>query len=85
MASDLEYAAIAVERALTEKFGSRASLDGLMVTPRERTIAVCQGEQTIEGTRDFLLSIIRQAGSLDQFWLSVPAVARRRSHAPDAK
>ncbi|HZZ28556.1 MAG TPA: hypothetical protein VFE46_11185 [Pirellulales bacterium] len=68
MLRDIDYAAVAVKTALVEKFGREAVFDDLQVTANERTISVQHGQRTAEGTRDFLITILRKAGSYEQFW-----------------
>jgi hypothetical protein len=74
MARDIDYAAIAVNRAIVEKFGRSNDLQKLTLTAGEKTIAVCDGECTVEGTRDNLLAALRRAETYADFWqLAQPA------------
>ena len=68
MARDIDYAAIAVEKAIVEKFERKADLSNLAVTAGERTIAIRDGENRSEGTRDELLASIRAAQSYADLW-----------------
>jgi hypothetical protein len=68
MDRDIDYAAVAVEKALTEKFGRQHDLTDLTVTAKERTIVVCHGDRLGEGSRDDLQALIRQAQSYDDLW-----------------
>jgi hypothetical protein len=68
MLRDIDYAAVAVKTAIVEKFGREAALEDLQVTAHERTISVCQGPHTAEGTRDRLLTALHKARSYGQFW-----------------
>jgi hypothetical protein len=77
MARDIDYAAIAVENAILEKFGGRAALPTLRVSAGDKTITVSEGERAIEGTRDHLLSFLRQADSVERlFELKKPAAKK---------
>jgi hypothetical protein len=68
MARDIDYAAIAVQKAIVEKFGRKNELQGLEVTANERTISVRDGDCAGEGTRDELLAAIRAAESYQNLW-----------------
>jgi hypothetical protein len=68
MARDIDYAAIAVNKALVEKFGGKTDLAGLEVVAHDRTIEVSDGGRTGHGTRDDLLATIRAAESYGNFW-----------------
>ncbi len=68
MARDIDYAAIAVTNAITEKFGRANDLKDLQVTANDRTITLRDGQRTAEGTRDDLLAAIRAAETYDQVW-----------------
>lgn len=68
MYRDIDYAAVAIEKALTEKFGRDHDLTDLTVTAQERTIVVRQGDRLGEGSRDDLQALIRQAQSYDDLW-----------------
>lgn len=68
MYRDIDYAAVAVEKALTEKFGQQHDLTDLTVTAGERTILVRHDDRLGEGSRDDLQALIRQAESYDDLW-----------------
>jgi hypothetical protein len=68
MARDIDYAAIAVANAITEKFGRANDLKELEVIANDRTITVRHDKHVTEGTRDDLLAAIRAVESYDQFW-----------------
>jgi hypothetical protein len=63
MARHINYAAIAVQTAIVEKFGRRHDLQSPNVTAIETTISVRDGPHTAEGTRDDLLAAVRAASS----------------------
>jgi hypothetical protein len=73
MARDIDYAAIAVTNAITEKFGRANDLKELEVTANERTITLRHAARTLEGPRDDLLAAIRAAETYDQVWESPAA------------
>jgi hypothetical protein len=79
MARDTDYAAIAVRKAIVEKFGNQADLEGLQLTANERTITVQHGVQATEGTRDDLLAAVRAADSYEKLWSLLP---RRADSGP---
>jgi len=68
MLRDIDYAATAVKKAIVEKFGRQNPTEDLLVTAKERTIAVQDGEHIAEETRDNLLAALRKAESYEQFW-----------------
>ncbi len=68
MARDIDYAAIAVKTAIVEKFGRKADLENLTVTAGEKTIAIRDGVQVAEGTRDALLAALRAADTYATLW-----------------
>ena len=72
IARDIDYAATAVKVAIEEKFGRKNDLQNLTVTAKERTIAVCDGQLRLEGTRDNLLAALRRAESYEDFWRPLP-------------
>jgi hypothetical protein len=76
MARDIDYAAIAVHRAIVEKFGRKADLAALAVTANETTISIDDGGQRAEGTRDDLLAVVRAADSYARFWELLPTDGR---------
>jgi hypothetical protein len=72
MARDIDYAAIAVNKAIVEKFGRTNELANLEVTANEKTITVRHADQVAEGTRDDLLAAVRAADSYAQLWVELP-------------
>lgn len=68
MTRDIDYAAIAVKKAIVEKFSRTNDLQDLSVCANEKTISVQQGEHAAEGTRDQLLAAVRKADSYDSLW-----------------
>ena len=76
MARDIDYAAIAVQTAIVEKFGRKCDLQNLSVTANERTISVRDGRQAGEGTRDELLAALRAADSYPRLWELLPATSK---------
>jgi hypothetical protein len=68
MLRDIDYAAAAVQRAITEKFGRHSDLKDLQVAAGDRVISVQHGDRLAEGSRDRLLSDIRKAESYDELW-----------------
>lgn len=67
MARDIDYAAIAVKKAIVEKFRT-ADLTDLETVAGENTIAIRQQGRVAEGTRDNLLAAVRKATSIDNLW-----------------
>lgn len=65
---DIDYAAQAVFTALQQKFGRKHDLRDLKVEARERTIRVTLADQSFEGTRDELMTTLRKAADLAEFW-----------------
>jgi hypothetical protein len=76
MDRDIDYAAIAVRKAIEDKFGAQADLANLSVVPGERLIELRHDESVLSGTRDELQAAIRQAAVYDDLW---PSRRRRRS------
>ena len=72
MARDIDYAAIAVKKAIVEKFGRKAALDDLAVTAKEKTILVRDGDRAGEGSRDRLLAGVREADTYLELWERLP-------------
>jgi hypothetical protein len=68
MDRDIDYAAVAIEKAIVEKFGRQNDLQGLSVIANERTISIRHGNRSGEGTRDDLQALIRRADSYDILW-----------------
>ena len=72
MARDIDYAALAVKKAIVEKF-PRDNLEDLQVIAGEKTLSIEHGDRTSEGSRDSLLAAVRQAASYDNLWELLPA------------
>jgi hypothetical protein len=72
MLRDIDYGALAVQRAIVEKFGRKNELEALQVTAQERTISVRHDQRSAEGTRDDLLSAVRKADCYDDLWQLLP-------------
>ena len=72
MARDIDYAAIAVEKAIAEKFGRSVDLQHLSVTAGEKAISLRDPELGLKrgaaGSRDDLLAAIRAAESYENLW-----------------
>ena len=64
---DIDYAAIAVKKAIVEKFSDEA-LDNLQVMAGQRTIYVEHDGRNAEGTRDDLLAAVRRSTDYDGLW-----------------
>jgi hypothetical protein len=79
MARDIDYAAIAVQTAIVDKFGRKSDLQNLTATANERTISLHDRPHTAEGTRDDLLAAVRAADSYAKLWeiLAMRGKARR--------
>ena len=76
MARDIDYAAIAVKRAVLEKYAAGDNLDDLAVDANDRFITVSCGQHRVVGTRDDLMMAVRKATTLEEFWaLGRPADA----------
>lgn len=67
MLRDIDYAALAVQRAIVEKFGKQRELDALKVEADESVIVVRDGNRQTVGTRDDLLAALRNANDYDEF------------------
>ena len=80
MARDIDYAATAVKKAITEKFGRQTELQDLAVTANERTISVEHGGRSAEGTRDDLLAAVRAADSYERLWEVLPTHGKPQRH-----
>lgn len=76
MARDIDYAAIAVKKAIVEKFGRKVELQDLDVAANDRTITIRDASRVAEGTRDDLLAAIRAADSYDVLWEVLPKPRR---------
>jgi hypothetical protein len=68
MARDIDYAAIAVNTAIVDKFGRQSDLQNVKVTANDKTISIHDGAHAAEGTRDDLLAAVRAADSYDKLW-----------------
>ena len=64
---DIDYAAVAVKKAILEKFKDTA-LDGLQTVAGERTISIHHAGRKAEGVRGDLLAAVRKARSYANFW-----------------
>ena len=64
---DIDYAAVAVKKAIVEKFRDTA-LEDLEAVAGERTISIRHGGRKAEGVRDDLLAAVRKATSYGNFW-----------------
>ncbi|MGD9724428.1 MAG: hypothetical protein AB7O59_24245 [Pirellulales bacterium] len=71
MARDIDYAAIAVNNAIVEKFGRANELTDLEVVANDQTISVRHAGQVAEGTRDNLLAAVRAADTYAQLWIEL--------------
>jgi hypothetical protein len=67
MARDIDYAAIAVRKAIVEKFYTNP-LQDLQAIAGDRTIALQHEGRNAEGTRDDLLAAVRKSTSYDNLW-----------------
>jgi hypothetical protein len=66
-ARDIDYAAVAVKKAIVEKFKDTA-LEDLQTVAGERTISIHHAGRKAEGTRGDLLTAVRKATSYANFW-----------------
>ena len=64
---DIDYAAVAVKKAIVEKFKDTA-LEDLQTVAGERTISNHDAGRKAEGTRHDLLTAVRNATSYANFW-----------------
>ncbi len=64
---DIEYASVAVKKAIVEKFSDTA-LEDLQTVAGDRTISIHHVDRKAEGTRDDLLAAVRKATSYANFW-----------------
>jgi len=69
---DIDYAAVAVKKAILEKFGRQNELDALEVIAHESAISIQHNGQVAEGTRDNLLAAVRKADSYASLWDVLP-------------
>ena len=67
MARDIDYAAVAVKKAIVEKFW-KTDLQDLEAVAGDKTIALRHQGRVAEGTRDDLLAAVRKATSFDNLW-----------------
>lgn len=84
MATDIEYAALAVRKSIVEKFRS-TPLEDLKSVAGDRTIAVIHGDHKAEGTRDDLLAAVRKATSFENLWEVLESEGRCTSSKPAAQ
>ena len=64
---DIDYAAIAVKKAIVEKFKDTA-LEDLEIVAGENTISIHHAGRKAEGIRGDLLAAVRKATSYADFW-----------------
>ena len=64
---DLDFAAVAVRKAIQEKFRDTA-LEDLQTVAGEGTISIQHCGRNAEGTRDELLAAVRKATDYASFW-----------------
>ena len=64
---DIDYAAVAVKKAIVEKF-SDAALEDLQTAAVEKTISIHHVDRKAAGTRDDLLAAVRKATSYANLW-----------------
>ena len=74
MLRDIDYAAVAVKKAIVEKFGRDGSLENLRADAGEKTIEIEHDGRLVDGTRDDLLAAVRSADSFEAFWTAVSRV-----------
>ncbi|HEX4147784.1 MAG TPA: hypothetical protein VHY20_02305, partial [Pirellulales bacterium] len=67
----IDYAALAVRKAIVEKF-PRDDLADLQVIAGEKTLSIEHGDRVSRGTRDSILAVVRQAASYDNLWQLLP-------------
>ncbi len=67
MARDIDYAAIAVQKAIVNKFHP-LELQDVQAIAGDKTIAIHHNGRVARGTRDDLLAAIRKATSYDNLW-----------------
>ncbi len=67
MARDIEHAAIAVKKAIVEKFYAN-QLQELQAIAGDKMIAIRHEGRHAEGTRDNLLAAVRKSTSYDGLW-----------------
>ncbi len=64
---DIDYAAVAVKKAIVEKFKDTA-LEDLQTVAGDRTISIQHAGRKAEGVRGDLLSAVRRATSYANLW-----------------
>jgi hypothetical protein len=64
---DIDYAAVAVKKAIVEEFKDTA-LEDLQTVAGETTISIHHAGRKAEGTRGDLLTAVRKATSYDDLW-----------------
>ncbi len=64
---DIDYAEVAVKKAIVEKFKDTV-LDDLQTVAGERTISIHHAGREAEGTRDDLITAVRKATSYTNLW-----------------
>jgi hypothetical protein len=74
---DIDYAAVALKKALVEKFGD-AALEDLETVAGESAISIHHAGRTAEGTRHDLLAAVRKATSYANFWEVLESEGRCR-------
>lgn len=67
LARDIDYAAVAVKKAIVEKFSDTA-LEDLQTVAGERTISIQHAGRKAEGTRGDLMAAVRDATSYANLW-----------------
>jgi len=67
MADDLQYAAVAVRKAIVEKFRT-TPLDDLQAIAGGGQISLQHAGRQAEGSRDDLLAAVRKSTSFDHLW-----------------
>lgn len=66
---DIDYAAVAVTKAIMEKFkDTTPEPETLQVVAGERLISIHHAGRTAEGARDDLMATVRKATSYTNFW-----------------
>lgn len=65
---DIDYAAVAVKKAIEEKFGAQNELGALRVVAGDSSIAIQDGDRLAEGTRDQVLIALRASATYAEFW-----------------
>jgi hypothetical protein len=76
MARDIDYAAVAVKKAIVEKFW-QTNLQDFEAVAGEKTISLRHDGRVAEGSRDNLLAAVRKSASFDQLWEVLENEGRR--------